>query len=118
MMGSLAELARFFTRLPPGGVAHLQRLVTSWGLLSDFCFADLMLYAVVGQRRSDDTARFVVLGQVRPTTAQTVYQSDWVGAVLEEEERTLVARSLNLGEIIEGQQALPPYNEQVRVIAI
>lgn len=118
MMGSLAELARFFTRLPSGSVAHLHRLVTSWGLLSDFCFADLMLYAVVGQRRSDDADRFVVVGQVRPTTAQTVYPADWVGTVFEEDERPLVARTFALGEIIEGETTVPPFNEQVRVIAI
>jgi two-component sensor histidine kinase len=118
MMGSLAELARFFTRLDSRGVAHLHRLVTSWGLLSDFCFADLMLYAVVGQSHGDDADRFVVLGQVRPTTAQTVYPADWVGTVFEEDERPLVARTFARGEMIEGETTLPPFNEHVRVIAI
>src|SRR5690606_37382889 len=102
-MASLPELARFFTRLDPGAVAHLQRLAASWGLLADFCFADLLLFGVVGEPRDNGGNRFVVLAQVRPTTAQTVYRADWVGTVLEEEERPLVARAYRLGEIIEGE---------------
>ena len=117
-MASLAELARFFTRLHPGAVAHLQRLVASWGLLADFCFADLMLFGAVGEPRVGGTSRFVVLGQVRPTTAQTVYRADWVGTVLEEEDRPLVARSYRLGEIIEGEIVISPLKERVRVLCI
>jgi two-component sensor histidine kinase len=117
-MASLAELARFFTRLEPGAIAHLQRLSASWGLLADFCFADLLLFGVVGETRDTGGNRFVVLGQVRPTTAQTVYRSDWVGTVLEEEERPLVARSYRLGEIIEGEMTSSPLKERVRVLCI
>src|SRR5918993_514479 len=117
-MASLAELARFFTRLHPGAVAHLQRLVASWGLLADFCFADLLLFGAVGEPREGGTSRFVVLGQVRPTTAQTVYRADWVGTVLEEEDRPLVARSYRLGEIIEGEIVISPLKERVRVLCI
>jgi two-component system, sensor histidine kinase PdtaS len=117
-MASLAELARFFTRLDPVSVAHLQRLAASWGLLADFCFADLLLFGVVGEPRDNGGNRFVVLGQVRPTTAQTVYRADWVGTVLEEEDRPLVARAYRLGEIIEGEMTISPLKERVRVLCI
>jgi two-component sensor histidine kinase len=117
-MASLAELARFFTRLDPGSVAHLQRLAASWGLLADFCFADLLLFGVVGEPRDTGGNRFVVLGQVRPTTAQTVYRADWVGTVLEDDDRPLVARAYRLGEIIEGEMITSPLKEQVRVLCI
>src|SRR5215207_302499 len=117
-MASLAELARFFTRIDPAAVAHLQRLLASWGLLADFCFADLLMFAVVGQPREDGGNRFVVLGQVRPTTAQTVYRADWVGTVLEESDRPLVARAYKLGEIIEGEIVISPLKERVRVLCI
>jgi two-component system, sensor histidine kinase PdtaS len=117
-MATLAELARFFTRLDPGATAHLQRLVASWGLLADFCFADLLLFGVVGETREGGTNRFVVLGQVRPTTAQTVYRADWVGTVLEEEDRPLVARAYRLAEIIEGEIVISPLKERVRVLCI
>jgi two-component sensor histidine kinase len=59
-----------------------------------------------------------VLGQVRPTTAQTVYRADWVGTVLEEEDRPLVGRSYRLGEIIEGEIVISPLKERVRVLCI
>ncbi|MFO7281564.1 MAG: histidine kinase N-terminal domain-containing protein, partial [Thermoanaerobacterales bacterium] len=117
-MASLAELARFFTRLDPEAIAHLQRLAASWGLLADFCFADLLLFGVVGEPRENGGNRFVVLAQVRPTTAQTVYRADWVGTVLEEEERPLVARAYRLGEIIEGEITISPLKERVRVLCI
>ncbi|HET6949589.1 MAG TPA: sensor histidine kinase [Acidimicrobiales bacterium] len=117
-MASLAELARFFTRLDAASVAHLQRLAASWGLLADFCFADLLLFGVVGEPRDNGSDRFVVLGQVRPTTAQTVYRADWVGTVLEEEDRPLVARAYRLGEIIEGETTISPLKERVRVLCI
>jgi two-component sensor histidine kinase len=117
-MASLAELARFFTRLDVSSVAHLQRLAASWGLLADFCFADLLLFGVVGEPRDNGSDRFVVLGQVRPTTAQTVYRADWVGTVLEEEDRPLVARAYRLGEIIEGETTISPLKERVRVLCI
>jgi two-component system, sensor histidine kinase PdtaS len=117
-MASLSELARFFTRLDATSVAHLQRLAASWGLLADFCFADLLLFGVVGEPRENGGNRFVVLGQVRPTTAQTVYRADWVGTVLEEEDRPLVARAYRLGEIIEGEMTISPLKERVRVLCI
>jgi two-component system, sensor histidine kinase PdtaS len=117
-MASLVELARFFTRLDGAAVAHLQRLAASWGLLADFCFADLLLFGVVGEPGDNADARFVVLGQVRPTTAQTVYRADWVGTVLEEEDRPLVARACRLGEIIEGEMTISPLKERVRVLCI
>ncbi len=117
-MASLAELSRFFTRLDTVSVAHLQRLAASWGLLADFCFADLLLFGVVGEPRGNGGSRFVVLGQVRPTTAQTVYRADWVGTVLEEEDRPLVARAYRLGEIIEGEMTIAPLKERVRVLCI
>jgi two-component sensor histidine kinase len=118
MMASLAELARFFTRLDPPSVARLHRLAAGWGLLADFCFADLLMFAVVGQPRDDGSNRFVVLGQVRPTTAQTVYRADWVGTVLDENDRPLVARTYRLGEIIEGELTIPPLKERVRMLCI
>jgi two-component sensor histidine kinase len=117
-MATLAELSRFFTRLEAGAIAHLQRLVASWGLLADFCFADLLLFGVVGEPHEGGTNRFVVLGQVRPTTSQTVYRADWVGTVLEEEDRPLVARAYRLGEIIEGETVISPLKERVRVLCI
>src|SRR5829696_2974859 len=114
-MASLAELARFFTRLHPAAVAHLQRLVGSWGLLADFCFADLLLYV---PQECATPEKFVVVGQMRPATSQTVYRRDWFGTVLDSGERPVVATAYGRGEIVEATVAIPDLKEQVRVLAI
>ena len=115
-MASLTELARFHTALDGRGVSHLQRLVAGWGLLSDFCFADLLLFAPTVD--SEDGDKFLVLGQVRPSTSQTVYRADWIGTVVAEEERPLVSRAFRLGEIIEGETTIAALKERVRTLCI
>ncbi len=100
----LSELARTRTDLSWGAVAHIKRLIASWHMLSDFCFADLLLFAPIARQEGH---RFVVLDQVRPTTGQTLYRDDMVGVIYDEVERPLVARAFRLGEIVEGSvQAL------------
>ncbi|HEX4902447.1 MAG TPA: histidine kinase N-terminal domain-containing protein [Acidimicrobiales bacterium] len=114
-MASLIELARDLTPLDPLEVQQLQRLAASWGLLADFCFSDLLLFAPVGDLSGGE---FVVLAQVRPTTGQTVYRGDWVGTRLGEDERPLVARSYRNGEILEGEIHLSVVRERVRVLCV
>src|ERR1700722_15057817 len=101
-MATLPELVRDHTTLEGPAVAHLQRLVGTWGLLSDLCFADLLLFVPVV--RSGD--RFVVLGQVRPTTTQTLHRDDMVGQVMGPADRPLVARAWKLGSVVEGEVAI------------
>jgi two-component system, sensor histidine kinase PdtaS len=114
-MPSLAELARFHTDLSAAGVAHMQRLVAGWGLLADFCFADLLLFAPTA---GSEGARFLVLGQIRPSTSQTVYRADWIGTTVDQDDRPLVARAFKLGEIIEGETTIAALKERVRVLCI
>src|SRR3546814_10126584 len=114
-MASLIELARTLTPLDGPESQQLQRLAASWGLLADFCFSDLLLFAPVGDFGGGE---FVVLAQVRPTTGQTVYRGDWVGTRLDEDERPLVARSFRNGEIIEGEIHLSVVRERVRVLCV
>ncbi len=115
-MASLTELARFHTALDGRSVSHLQRLVSGWGLLADFCFADLLLFAPTVD--SSDGERFLVLSQVRPSTSQTVYRADWIGTTIDEQERPLVSRAYRLGEIIEGETTIAALKERVRVLCI
>ena len=57
-MATLAELVQEHTDLEGPVVAHLQRLVAGWGVLSDLCFADLLLFVPVrGRRRALRGAR-------------------------------------------------------------
>ena len=111
-MASLAEFARVHTDLGPLEIDHLQRLVASWGLLADLCFADLLLFAAA------DDGELVVLGQVRPVTNQTLYRSDLVGTVVTVGDRPLVARSLELGEIMDGEVTNQTLKERVRALCI
>ena len=116
-MASLAELARIHCSLSEGEIAHLQRLVETWGLLSDLSFSDLLLFGATGDG-VDDEGEFVVLAQVRPATSQTVYQSDWVGSVVTAAERLVVARVFSHGELLDGELLVPPLKELVRVLGI
>jgi len=113
-MASLAEIAHARTGLSAVETDHLQRLVTSWGLLADFCFSDLLLLAPAGTGGT----HFAVLGQIRPTTNQTLYRHDLLGEITDEVERPLVARSFRLGEIIEGEVMDPVIRERVRMLCI
>jgi two-component sensor histidine kinase len=113
-MATLAELARDFTELDFDTLTHLQRLVGSWGMLSDLCFADLLLFVPV----DGSAARFVVLGQVRPTTSQTLHREDLVGHIIDEVERPLVARCWRLASIVEGEVGIPSRNERGRLVCI
>src|SRR5689334_2073829 len=115
-MASLAELARLRTDLDGAKLGHLQRLVATWGLLSDFCFADLLLFAP--ERGLGATEAFVVLGQVRPATSQTVYRGDLIGTVDRAAERPLVAAAFAQGEILEGEVIAPTVRERVRATVI
>ena len=72
--------ARTHCTLDPEEIGHLQRLVRNWGLLADISFSDLLLMA----RVRTEPAGFVVLGHVRPTTGQTLYQRDPIGELYTE----------------------------------
>src|ERR1700736_744121 len=113
-MATLAELARDYTSLDGPTLSHLQRLVGSWGMLSDLCFADLLLFVPV----DCGSDRFIVLGQVRPTTSQTLHREDLVGHVIDEVERPLVSRAWRLASIVEGEVGIPRRSERGRLVCI
>ncbi len=70
----LTELVREHTSLDPAQTAHLNRLVSEWGMLADFSFSDLLLYV------RNDEGSWVTIGQVRPATGKTMYPNDWVSS--------------------------------------
>jgi two-component sensor histidine kinase len=111
-MATLAELARQHTDLERGDVAHLLRLASDWGMLADFCFADLLLYVPTAD------GRWLVLGQVRPVTGQTLYLADFVGAWANATERALLARAYESGQMTEGEITVESMAETFRMLAI
>ena len=113
-MASLAELVTEHTDLKEPVVTHLQRLVGGWGVLSDLCFADLLLFVPVADR----PGTFAVVGQVRPTTNQTLHLDDMVGQLLPASERPLVERAWQIGSVVEGEVAIRSRNERGRLVCI
>jgi len=78
------------------------------------CFADLLLFA----RADGADDRFVVLGQVRPTTSQTFHLEDLVGRVMDLAQRPVIARAWRLGSVVEGEVTIPSRNEVGRLVCI
>jgi two-component sensor histidine kinase len=110
----LNDLVAEHTPLRGPVVSHLQRLVSTWGTLSDLCFADLLLFVPT----SGAADQFVVVGQVRPTTSQTLHLEDLVGEIIPAEERPLVARAWRLGSVVEGEVAIRSRGERARLVCI
>ncbi len=115
-MASLADLIRQHTDLSSDQQRHLSRMLVLWGMLADLCFADLLLFLPV--ERATDQERFVIGGQVRPTTAQTLYREDQVGRFVTVEQRPLVRRALMTEAIVTDQVDLELAAERVLVTAI
>ncbi|MGI8983743.1 MAG: sensor histidine kinase [Acidimicrobiales bacterium] len=113
-MAALAELARSIGLETPV-IGHMMRLTASWGLLSDLSFSDLLLFAPT---TPGEIATFTILGQVRPTTSQTLYLDDEVGRDVSQAEVPLVARAWQLGEIIDGDASVHARGEIASVQCI
>lgn len=117
-MATLAELARVHTELDAAELGHLQRMVASWGPLADLCFSDILLFVPVAETDPNVAYHHVVVGQVRPTTNQTVYRQDLVGQVFSVDDRPLVADAWRTGEMTEGEVTHAPSDERIRVRCI
>lgn len=113
-MATLAELTRIGTNLSAAQLMHLQRLVAWWGLLADLSFSDLLLFAPTEDARTE----FAIVGQIRPTTGQTLYHDDHIGLRVDDVDRPLVARAFALGEVAEGEVPIKPTNRRARVMCI
>jgi two-component sensor histidine kinase len=111
-MASLAALVRDNTTLDRDQVSHLNRLTSEWGMLADFCFADLLLYVPT----KDD--RWLIVGQVRPATGQTVYHTDWVGDYANASEQSVLSSAFRSGEITEGDVEVEALPDAARMLAI
>jgi two-component system, sensor histidine kinase PdtaS len=113
-VATLAELLRDRAVVPGPAVEHLQRLVGSWAILSDLSFSDLLLFVpTLGGK-----AGFVVVGQVRPTTSQTLHLEDLLGREVSDDERPFLARAWSLGSIVEGEVPVESRAERARVVCI
>jgi two-component sensor histidine kinase len=113
-MATLAELLHDRAAMAEGAIEHLQRLVGSWGMLSDLSFSDLLLFVPL----AEDGRKFVVVGQVRPTTSQTLHLEDLLGREFTEPERPVVTRALSLGSVVEAELSVGAPRQPSRVVGI
>jgi two-component sensor histidine kinase len=126
-MTTSLDLAWRNAALEPGSRRHVDRLMASWNLLADLCFSDIVLYAPI-TRAADPVqlveahgsggTHFVVLGQVRPTTSQTLFEIDLVGEVVAAGEMPLVVEALRTGAIAIGEQRSDSGEGHVRLECI
>ena len=114
-MATMAELARIHTDLAEDEIAHLQRLILDWGMLSDFCFADLLLYADVSG--SDATASSCSARSARRPTRRSTARTG-SAASSSEADRPFVARAWRLGEIMEDELVVSSPGERARLQCI
>jgi two-component system, sensor histidine kinase PdtaS len=82
---------------------HLALLTASWGLVADFCFGDLLLVTPIDGRNSVDPDTFVVVGQIRPTTSQTLYEEDLLGHRVIDSDRPQFGDAWRSGTATHGQ---------------
>jgi two-component sensor histidine kinase len=114
-MATLSDLARRHTGLGAAGRAHLRRLVGSWGPLADLSFSDLALCVPVNAENRDEV---VILGQIRPTTAQTLFVDDLVGVISSSDDVEGFKPAIDTGKISTLEATFEPGSRQVRVLSI
>ncbi|HEX2293700.1 MAG TPA: sensor histidine kinase [Actinomycetota bacterium] len=101
-MPTLAERIQAVSGLDAEQAQHLRALCSSWQVLADLSFSDLLLYVLVGGAAggSDEpNDEFHVAAQLRPFTSQTLYPHDMVGARVTQPEQPIVERAYREGRI-------------------
>ena len=93
-MATLADRIRAITDLSREEAEHLRTLCSSWQVLADLSFSDLMLYV---RRRDEDV--FEICAQLRPFTSQTLYPQDIVGTKVTQPEQPIVERAFREGHV-------------------
>jgi two-component system, sensor histidine kinase PdtaS len=73
---------------------HLRQLASSWQLLADLSFSDLLLYV-----RLPHKDLFEICAQLRPLTSQTLYTHDMVGTQMSQPDQPVVERAFREGRI-------------------
>ncbi|MGA1441777.1 MAG: sensor histidine kinase [Ilumatobacteraceae bacterium] len=114
-MPTLLELASEHTELSEDDVSHLAALISEWGMLADFSFADLLLYVPV---TSAGGVNWLTASQVRAATGQTLYESDLVGEFADDTDRPFIAAAAQSGQIQQGEITLSYLNDPVTMTAI
>ena len=111
-MPTLVEIATEHTTLDDSSIDHLSTLVSEWGMLADFSFADMLLYL------RDSAGKWMTSAQVRAATGQTLYQADYVNSWASESECMVLDRCLAEGEIVTGEIFVQAIGGPANMLAI
>ncbi len=103
-MATLEELATH-TTLRPEDLSRLRAIISEWQLLADLSFADLLLWVPLRENPKSWPDGHIVIAQMRPTTAATVYPKDLIGERVRWGERPWVDAALSDGEIQRDTEA-------------
>jgi two-component sensor histidine kinase len=91
-MSILLDRLRTITDLDEHAARHLVALCSSWQVVADLSFSDLLLYV-----RVPNQEKFEIAAQLRPFTSQTLYPNDMVGTVVTQPEQPIVERAFREG---------------------
>lgn len=97
-MASLEELTIRST-LDSSDLSRLRAIISEWQLLADLSFADLLLWVPLRDNPKSWPEGHIVVAQMRPTTAATVYPKDLIGNKVRWGERPWIDAALSDGEI-------------------
>ena len=103
-MATFTELIAKNSQLTPQEVEHLAELVAEWRLLADLSFADLLLWLPIRKDEKSWPEGYVLIAQIRPTTAATVFNDDLVGNEMAWGANSRVDDALANGEILRNTQ--------------
>ena len=117
-MATPAELALERTGLDEVQLAHLLRLLGTWGVLSDLSFSDLALMAPISDDYPGERSEMVILGQMRPSNSATVIEHDLVGQTVGMGDWPLVTTCYQTGEMTRGEVRIEAGDEPVRLQCI
>jgi two-component sensor histidine kinase/PAS domain-containing protein len=98
-MATLADRIRLVSDLELGEAEHLRTLCSSWQVLADLSFSDLLLYVPRSRHDRSGTETFIICAQLRPFTSQTLYPQDMIGIEVTQPEQPIVERAYREGRI-------------------
>ena len=93
-MSTLAERIREVSNLSEDEAQHLRSLCSSWQVLADLSFSDLLLYVP-----TFDFDVYEICAQLRPFTSQTLYPGDMVRTRVSQPEQPVVERAYREGQV-------------------
>lgn len=98
-MVTLADRIGRVSDLNTAQIEHLRILCSSWQVLADLSFSDLLLYLRMKPEVAGAEETFQICAQLRPFTSQTLYPSDMVGTRVSQPEQPIVERAWREGTI-------------------